>query len=82
MFAEVLLLQSLHAPVNSLPGSNKSTQTSSTNNASMTTSYELEKADPNYEDSAGMLGDWTQNSYALSCADYGADTCHYKPYTV
>jgi hypothetical protein len=81
MFTEILQLQSLHAPVHSYAGSNISTQTASTNGASMTTSYELEKADPNYADSAGQLGDWTQNSYALSCADYGADTCHYGPYT-
>ena len=70
-----------HAPVKSFAGSNISTQTSGTNNASMTNSYELEKADPTYDDSAGLLGDWTKNSYALSCADYGADTCHYGPYT-
>jgi hypothetical protein len=68
MFADLIALRTM-----------LSTEIAPNTLSTMTTKGELEDADPNYaNDPAG--NNWNDDSYATSCKDYDANTCHYGPY--
>ncbi len=47
--------------------------------STMTTKEEVEEADPFYANETAS-SNWNDDTYATSCKDYDANSCHYGPY--
>ena len=68
MFADILAMRTM-----------LSTEIAPNTLTTMTTKAEVEAADPFYAPETST-NNWNDDSYATSCKDYDANSCHYGPY--